>query len=301
MAPREVVAPDALEVMGSLEMAVDEAEQQRRLKLAGWIASADNPLTARVMANRLWQFVFGAGLVETPSDFGGNGIRPSHPELLDWLAADFVEHGWSTKHLLRQMLSSETFKQSSQPREEAVAIDAAARTLWRFPPRRLEAEAIRDSILTATGVLDLEAAGGPGFYLLEVDRENVYHYQPKEETGPAEWRRMIYLFKVRQEQDAVFGAFDCPDGSQVTPRRTRSTTPLQSLNLFNSTFVMQQAELLAAKFESQPDPAAAIIKRLYGRPAKPSEVVDARLLISEHGLEAFCRAMLNTNELLFIF
>ena len=301
MAPREKVAPDALEVLGSLGMSFDEAEQQRRVKLAEWIASQDNPLTARVMANRLWQFVFGAGIVETPSDFGGNGIAPSHPELLDWLAADFIKEGWSIKQLLRKMLISETFKQASLPREDAAAIDADARTLWRFPPRRLEAEAIRDSILSATGVLDLDAAGGPGFYLLDVDRENVAHYHPKEEIGPAEWRRMIYLFKVRQEQDAVFGAFDCPDGSQVTPKRTRSTTPLQALNLFNSRFVIQQAKLLAGKFAEAPDPAAGIIAQLYGRPAKSSELVDARPLIAEHGLEAFCRAMLNTNEFLFIF
>lgn len=301
MAPREEVAPDALEVFGSLAMSLDEPEQQRRVKLAEWIASQSNPLTARVMVNRLWQFVFGTGLVETPSDFGGNGLPPSHPELLEWLAADFIANGWSAKSLLRKMLISETFKQASLPRDEASSIDAGARTLWRFSPRRLEAEAIRDSILAVTGVLDLETTRGPGFYLLDVDRENVAHYHPKEKTGPAEWRRMIYLFKVRQEQDAVFGAFDCPDGSQVTPKRTRSTTPLQALNLFNSNFVIQQARLLAGEFENHSDPAAGILQRLYGRPAKSAELVDARFLISEHGLEAFCRAMLNTNEFLFIF
>lgn len=301
MAPREEVAPDALEVLGSLGMSLDEPEQQRRVKLAEWIASQSNPLTARVMVNRLWQFVFGAGLVTTPSDFGGNGIPPSHPELLDWLAADFIANGWSTKSLLRKMLISETFQQASLPRDEAAAIDAGARTLWRFPPRRLEAEAIRDSFLSVTGVLDLAATRGPGFYLLDVDRENVAHYHPKETIGPAEWRRMIYLFKIRQEQDAVFGAFDCPDGSQVTPKRTRSTTPLQALNLFNSDFVIQQASLLAGEYVNHSDPAAGILERLYGRPAKPTELADARLLISEHGLEAFSRAMLNTNEFLFIF
>lgn len=300
LAPREEVAPDALEVLGSLGMSFDETEKERRVKLAEWITSQKNPLTARVMVNRLWQFVFGTGIVETPSDFGGNGLPPSHPELLDWLASDFIASGWSTKSLLRKILISETFKQASQPRDEAASIDAGARTLWRFPPRRLEAEAIRDSILAVTGVLDLEATSGPGFYLLDVDRENVAHYHPKERTGSAEWRRMIYLFKIRQEQDSVFGAFDCPDGSQVTPKRTRSTTPLQALNLFNSDFIIQQASLLAAAVEGG-DPAVVVIERLYGRPANPSELADAGHFISEHGLKAFCRAMLNTNEFLFIF
>ncbi len=298
MAAREEVAPDALEVMGSLGMGMDEAEQQRRVKLADWIAAEDNPLTARVMANRLWQFVFGTGIVDTPSDFGLNGTMPTHPELLDWLAATFVEDGWSSKNLLRLMVTSQTFQQSSGPRPAAAEIDASARYLWRFPPRRLEAEAIRDSILSVCGTLDVEAAGGPGFYLHDVDRENVVHYHPKEETGPAEWRRMVYMFKIRQEQDAVFGAFDCPDGNQVVPKRSRSTTPLQALNLFNSPFVIRQAGELAGRIGENPGRSYEL---LYGRPATAEELADANSFIAEHGVRAFCRAMLNTNELLFIF
>ena len=129
-------------------------------------------------------------------------------------------------------------------------MDADSRFLWRFPPRRLEAEVIRDTILAVTGALE-NRVGGPGFYLLDVDRENVVHYFPKEETGPAEWRRMVYMFKIRQEQDAVFGSFDCPDGNQVTPKRSSSTTPLQALNLFNSRFVIQQAGLLAKRLAAE--------------------------------------------------
>lgn len=298
MAKREEVTPDALEVMGTLGMTIDEIEQKRRVKVADWIASKENPLTARVMANRLWQFVFGAGIVDTPSDFGLNGTKPTHPELLDWLAAELMENGWSSKALLRLMLTSETFQQSSQPRTEATKIDASARYLWRFPPHRLEAEAIRDSILAVCGTLNLEDTSGPGFYLLDVDRENVVHYSPKEITGPKEWRRMVYMVKIRQEHDAVFGAFDCPDGNQVAPKRSRSTTPLQALNLFNSPFVIQQADKLATRIGTNP---AKAFDLLYGRPATQEEIADSTTLITEHGIQAFCRAMLNTNELLFIF
>ena len=299
MAKRETVAPDAPEVFGSLGMAMDEPEQLRRQKLAAWIASGQNPLTARVMVNRLWQFVFGVGIVDTPSDFGGNGTAPTHPELLDWLAAEFVENGWSIKHILQLMLESETFQQASLPRPKMARIDAAGRFLWRFSPRRLEAEAIRDSILAAAGTLD-RSMGGPGFYLLDVDRENVVHYHPKEETGPAEWRRMVYMFKVRQEQDAVFGAFDCPDGNQVIPKRSRSTTPLQALNLFNSHFVMTQAEKLAARLGEEGGIRRAF-ELAYGRLPGAEELADAEQFIEEHGLPAFCRAIFNTNEFLFVF
>lgn len=300
MAKREEVPPDALKVIGSLDLAMDTPEQARRLALADWITRKENPLTARVAVNRLWQFVFGIGIVDTPSDFGTNGTLPTHPGLLDWLASDFMAHGWSMKHTLRLLLNSEAFQRSSQPNSTAARIDATSRYLWRFPPRRLEAGAIRDSMLAAAGTLDLKM-GGPGFHLFEVDRENVVHYHPKEETGPAEWRRMIYLFKIRQEQDAVFGAFDCPDGNQVVPTRNRSTTPLQALNLFNSRFTMQQAEKLAERLKGTQSPVASGFELLYNRPATAEELADSETFIGEHGLVSFCRAMLNTSEFLFIF
>jgi hypothetical protein len=305
MAPREPIAPDALAVTGSLGMAIDEPEQQRRLKLAEWIASPHNPLTARVMVNRLWHYTFGTGIVDTPSDFGANGSRLTHPELLDWLAHDFINHHWSIKHVLRRLCNSNTFQQASRPRDDGLAIDADTRWWWRFPPRRVEAEVVRDSILAVAGTLD-PRRGGPGFYLLEVERENVFHYFPKEETGPAEWRRMIYLFKIRQEQDAIFGVFDCPDGNQVMPRRTTSTTSLQALNLFNSRFVIEQARRLAhrlareagAALEPQVTRGFAL---LYGRAPASDELTDSIDFVRAEGLDAWCRAMLNTNELLFIF
>ena len=303
--PREVVAPGALSLWQPPAMAEDEPEAQRRLRLAEWIANPAHPLTARVMANRLWHYIFGAGLVDTPSDLGVNGSRPTHPELLDWLADEFVRSGWSVKHVQRLILRSAAFRQSSMPREDALAADASSRLLWRFPPRRLEAEAIRDSMLAASGALNLQA-GGPGFYLMDVEVENVMHYYPKEEFTPAEFRRMVYQFRIRQTNDGVFGSFDCPDGSQLMPHRSRSTTPLQALNLFNSRFVLQQADLLARRLRAEAgDRPEAQARRafelFYARPPDAFEQRQSAAFIREQSLEAFARALYNTSEFLFVF
>ena len=305
MEKREPVAPDALTVTGSLGMTLDEPEGKRRLKLAQWIAGKGNPLTARVLVNRLWHYTFGRGIVETPSDFGVNGIPPTHPELLDWLAAEFMASGWSIKHMQRLILSSHAFQASSEPREDGLANDTDGRYLWRFPPRRLEAEAIRDSILAVSGALDLRS-GGPGFYLHRVQVENVMHYFPKENFGPTEFRRMVYFFKIRQEQDAIFGSFDCPDGNQVIPRRNRSNTALQALNLFNSAFVLQQSEILAKRLQDEcGDNAQKKIERafrlFYGRTPDAFELEASVKMAEGEGMQAFCRAMYNTSEFLFIF
>ena len=300
----EPVPPGTLAVFRPLTMATNTPEPDRRRQLADWIASPENPLTARVLVNRVWQQHFGVGLVSTPNDFGKNGARPTHPELLDWLASDFVAHGWSLKQLQRQILTSATWRQSSTPRGAALKMDAGSRWLWRFPPRRLEAEGIRDSILAVSGNLD-RTAGGPSFFLHEVDRENVYHYHPKEEFGPAESRRMVYAFKVRMEQDGIFGAFDCPDGSLVMPRRSVSTTPVQALNLFNSRFLLQQAEVFATRLrqEAGADPAAQIRaawQLAFNRRPTPVEEHEAVGFARVEGLPAVCRAVLNANEFLFI-
>lgn len=313
-AKREEVAPDALEVISSLGLKRNSPEQQRRRRFAEWITAPDNPLTARVIVNRLWQHHFGTGLVDTPSDFGANGTMPSHPELLDWLARELVDNDWSLKHVHRLILMSNTWQQDSRPRKEGLAADAASRLLWRFPPRRLEADAIRDNILATSGVLDLKM-GGPGFSGFEVQMENVRHFFPKTNYGPADWRRMIYMTKVRQEQESVFGAFDCPDASQVMASRSRSTTPLQALNLLNSTFVLQQAGLFAKRLEREAAGQAARGKKqnatgsfrvalafelAFGRPATVNETAGASAFAMEHGWPALCRALLNSNEFLFI-
>ncbi len=246
MAKREPVAPNTISSLGQLEIDESTTEQQRRLALANWIASDKNPLTARVIVNRLWQFHFGKGLVSTPSDFGIAGVRPTHPELLDWLAQELIRHRWSLRHIHRLILSSATYQQSHRPRSDAMQIDAATEWWWRFPSRRLEAEPIRDSILAVTGSLDT-TMHGPGFSAFEVELENVRHYFPKKSYGKEDWRRMIYMTKVRLEKESVFGIFDCPDAATSVPKRSRSTTPLQAFNLLNSTFVLQQSELFAAR------------------------------------------------------
>lgn len=304
LAPREEVVPDALLVIGSLGLTNETPEQARRLALANWIASPDNPLTARVIVNRVWHYHFGTGLVSTPSDFGKNGTAPSHPELLDWLAANFMENDWSLKWLHREILSSHTYQQSSAPRAGPIAADADSRLLWRFPPRRLEAEAIRDCVLSVSGALNPQA-GGPGFLLFEIDHENVHHYFPKKEFGPSEFRRMIYMTKIRQEQDEVFGVFDCPDGGQVIPHRSRSTTPLQALNLLNSKFMLEQAEMLTQRIRREAgddttDQVIRVFELAFSREPGAAELRRAIALVEEYGLDALCRAIFNSNEFLFL-
>jgi hypothetical protein len=221
------------------------AEQQRRLNLANWIASPNNPLTARVMVNRIWLNHFGRGLVDTPSDFGVNGAKPSHPELLDWLAAEFIRSGWSIKHMHRLILNSATYQQSSLINSKAADIDRDNTLLWRFTSRRMESESVRDCLLSVSGELNLQM-GGPGFSFFKT-RGGLDGFPPLEEFTPNEMRRMIYSHKVRMEQVPVFGAFDCPDAGQSMPRRGRSTTAIQALNLFNSPFVNDRAEKFAAR------------------------------------------------------
>ncbi|MFP6886327.1 MAG: DUF1553 domain-containing protein, partial [Opitutales bacterium] len=301
---REEVGPDAIAALASLGLENKAPERERRTSLANWIASKENPLTARVMVNRIWQFHFGKGIVDTPSDFGTNGVPPTHPQLLDWLAIEFMEGDWSLKKLHKLTLLSKTWRQSSQPNPKAMKFDASSQLLWRFPPRRLEAEAIRDSILAASGVLDLRM-GGPGFSAFQVQAENVRHYFPKKEYGPEDWRRMIYMTKVRQEQESVFGAFDCPDASQSVPKRSRSTTPLQALNLLNSRFIMQQADFFVKRLEKDEGKnlsaqVARAWQLCFNRPPEPNELRDSLAFIKTEGKQQFARALLNANEFIFI-
>lgn len=302
-APREQVAPGALHNFNGATLPPDSPEETRRLEIARWITSEQNPLTARVIVNRIWQHQFGVGIVDTPSDFGGNGGSPTHPELLDWLAVEMMENGWSIKHMQRLILTSAAWSQDSRPREDAVAIDASSRLLWRFPPRRLEAEGIRDSMLAVTGKLE-QRLGGPGFSAFEVQLENVRHYFPKKNYGPEDWRRMIYMTKVRQERDSVFGVFDTPDCNQVVPKRSRSTTPLQALNLLNSSFVNGQAKYLVQRLEAESNLPQGRIVRAYelcfGRRPVEDEVELALEFIAATDWQQFARAMLNTNEFVFV-
>lgn len=300
--PKEPVAPAVLSALGDLKMTNQTSEQQRRMALAKWIASPQNPLTARVMVNRIWQGHFGTGLVQTPSDLGNNGTKPTHPELLDWLAGEFIRSGWSVKHMHRLIVLSEAYKQSSAANSRAAESDADARLLWRFPSRRLEAEAVRDSMLAVSGQLNLTMYGR-GFDLFD-KRGGLSGFNPIEKLTPENQRRMIYVHKVRREPEAVFGAFDCPDAGQSTATRRTSTTPIQALNLFNSRFTLEQSEAFAARVKKEAgDAAANQIRRAYllalNREPTADELGDTLPFIQQHGLAVLCRALFNSNEFLF--
>ena len=301
--PKEIVAPKSLSALEPIGLKRDSSDRERRTTLADWIASADNPLTARVMVNRVWQYHFGTGLVETPSDFGRNGGKPSHPELLDWLAGEFIRGGWSVKRLHKLILTSETYRQSSRIDETAQKVDADCRLLWRFPSRRLEAEAIRDSMLQASGVLNL-AMGGRGYSFFK-SRGGLSGFPPVEKFGPSELRRMIYSHKIRMERVPVFGAFDCPDAGQPMPKRGTSTTAIQALNLFNSPFVMEQAERLAAGVKARAGKDARkqtrmVYEQILGREPTATELEASVAAVERHGLSTLCRALFNSNEFLFL-
>jgi len=297
---REAVGPGALTEIGTpLDIPDAASDVERRKAFAAWVTNPKHPLTARVVVNRLWHWHYGTGLVDTPSDFGKNGGRPSHPELLDWLASELVEKGWSLKHVHRLIVTSDTYRQASAHRPDAAAKDAQARLLWRFPPRRLEAEVLRDSMLAVSGKLD-PTMYGPGFDLFEPNTNYVRVYTPKTTFGPAEFRRMVYQHRPRMQPDDTFGAFDCPDGGQVAPRRTVSITPLQALNLLNSPFVVQQAGFFAGRVEKDADPVVGAFRLAFQRSPRAEELAAARELVAKHGLPALCRALLNANEFVFV-
>lgn len=300
--PKEQVTPAVLGALGKLELASDTPEQKRRQVLADWIASAGNPLTARVMVNRIWQGHFGTGLVETASDFGRTGTKPTHAELLDWLAQEFIRSGWSIKHLHRLIVLSETYRQSTAHNSTAAAKDADVRLLWRFPSHRLEAEAIRDAMLMVNGRLNM-TMGGRGFDLFN-QRGGLSGFTPIETFSNDGLRRMVYAHKVRREREAVFGAFDCPDAGQSTARRRESTTPIQALNLLNSRFTIEQSEAFAARVTKEVgENAKQQIDRAYqlalSRRPTAEEAADAESAIAAYGLATLCRALYNSNEFLF--
>ncbi len=296
----EELPPSIPGVLGKLQPK-DATEPARRLALAQHLTRRDHPLTARVLVNRVWQKHFGAGLVDTPSDFGKMGNAPSHPQLLDWLASEFVRQDWSLKQLHRRILTSRTYQQANHPNAKAARIDADARLLWRFPPRRLEAEAIRDSMLQISGKLNLQT-GGRGFDFFN-QRGGLSDYHSKETFEADGWRRMIYAHKVRMQAVDIFGAFDCPDAGQMKPRRTRSITPVQSLSLLNSPFANRQAGFFAARVrrEAGENPEAQVthaFRLATARDPNPRELATLTTLAKNHNLEQACRVLFNTSAFL---
>lgn len=308
--PRDEVAPAAPRVLGGdLEMTSENTGAERRLAFAEWVSDAGNPLTARVMVNRVWHHIFGRGLVTTTSDFGHAGAAPSHPELLDWLAAEFVSptvsagEPWSVKSLIRLLVTTEAFTQTSFPQHRAAEIDADSRLLWRYPPRRVEAEVIRDGILQASGCLS-DDVGGRSFRIHNV-KKTYAQWEVVDNSGPGTWRRMIYQERMRRVDDRLFTAFDFPDCGQVRAQRPVSTTPLQALNLMNSQFVLDQCQRIAARAldEANGDRDRAIggcFQLLLGRDPAAEELQACREMISEQDLSLVCRALINSNEFAFL-
>jgi hypothetical protein len=311
--PRDEVVPAGPAIFGGdLNLTSKASGSKRRAEFAKWITSADNPLTARVMANRIWHHVFGSGIVPTTSDFGKAGASPTHPQLLDWLAAEFVQptlkdpattKPWSMKSMIRLLVMSDAFRQSSLPREAGLAVDAGSTLLWRFPPQRVEAEVIRDSILQASGSLD-RSIGGRSYRIHNV-KKTYAQWEVLNNHGPETWRRMLYQERMRRVDDGIFTAFDFPDCGQVRAKRPVSTTPLQALNLMNSDFVMEQSKRIAdrAQLDAGGDEAKSVdrcFQLLLGRSPDQQERKDCLALANESDLSLVCRALINSNEFAFL-
>ncbi|MDR3636313.1 MAG: PSD1 and planctomycete cytochrome C domain-containing protein [Isosphaeraceae bacterium] len=305
MQPGDEVVPSAIRSVGPpLVVPASAKDSDRRAALARWIGDPSNPLPARVMVNRVWHYHFGRGLVATPSDFGFNGGRPSHPELLDWLAGQYVDGGFTLKPIHRLILLSSAYRQSSRIDNRALRTDRDNVYLWRSSPRRLEAEPLRDAILTVSGTMN-GRMGGPGYDLWESNTNYVHVYKPKANLGPDEFRRMVYQFRPRSQQDPTLGAFDCPDSALVMPRRTVSTTALQALNLLNGSFVIDQAEAFAERLEREvgKDLGRQVDRGFllaFGRRPTAEERAAAVVLARMHGTAALCRGLYNANEFLYV-
>jgi len=306
--PRELVTAGGIASLRPLkaEFGLDEkaSDADRRAALAYWLTDVHNPLFARVMVNRLWHYHFGVGLVDTPNDFGFNGGRPSHPELLDWLAAELIRSGWSMKHVQRLIVHSATYRQASRSSPTAMKIDAGNRLLWRFTPQRLDAETLRDSILEVAGKLEANV-GGPGYYDFTTYVRNSQFYDMRDPAGPTFERRTIYRTWGRSARSQLLDVFDCPDPSTKAPQRAVTTTPLQALSLSNNSFVLRMAEACADTIRREVGPEARsqvrqLFERAYGRSPAAEESRDCEALVGQYGLAALCRVVFNSNEFLYV-
>lgn len=276
----------------------------RRLALAKWIASKDNPLTARVIVNRLWQSHFGRGIVATASDFGLRGERPTHPELLDWLAAEFVEGGWKLKAMHKLMLMSAAYRQSTRASKEALAKDPDNELLSRMSRRRLEGESVRDALLAVSGKLNTKM-GGPGVVLPELSKPAGGSRPVPITRDTAEYdRRSIYLFSRRNLRYAFLEAFDLPDSNLSCPKREKSTTAPQALALLNSPEAIAAAKAFAQRVEKEAKSETERIDRAYrlalGRPPTAKEQERATAFLKESPLSELCRALVNLNEFVYL-
>lgn len=304
----DVVSPRGLPAIRTIDadfgLKPDAPDGERRVKLAHWITNPENPLFSRVIVNRVWHYHFGTGIVSTPNDFGFSGGKPTHPELLDWLAADLKAHDWSLKHLHRLIVTSATYRQSSAMNVKAAGIDADNRFLWRKNPIRLEGEAVRDSLLEIAGKLN-PTIGGKGYRdMREYKYKGSHFYDPIPQTEVEQFRRTVYRFSPRGAKRTMLDTFDCPDPSAITPDRAETTTPLQSLALMNNAFVIRMANATAERLQTNhPDiesQVGALFRKAYGREAEHAELHRAAPFIEKHGLPAYCRVVFNSNELLYV-
>ena len=302
--------PGAFSALQMLQPSLGEmesTESDRRKALAEWITHPDNPLTPRVIVNRLWHWHFGQGIVNTPSDFGLGGSRPTHPDLLDWLAAELVRQDWSLKAIHKKILLSHAYQQVSSfpvtdPRHN---IDATNRFLWRQNPRRIEAEAVRDAVLSVSGKLN-KARGGPGFEDFKYKEAYAPEYTYITADEPKLWRRSIYRYIVRTTPDRFMTTLDCPDPANFTPKRLTTTTPLQSLALYNNEFILRQAKYFADRLKAEagdnPDAQVALAFLLaFAREPTPAETKLAlEFLKDRQSLFSLCRSLFNANEFVYV-
>jgi mono/diheme cytochrome c family protein len=308
--PLAPAVPGALSCVPGLEspfrLANPADEGQRRAALAKWVSDPRNPLTWRSIVNRVWHYHFGRGLVATPSDFGRMGARPSHPELLDWLTATFLENGGSLKKLHRLIVTSATYRQSSRHHPGHAKLDADNALLWRMNRTRLDAESVRDAVLCVSGRLDAKMGGPSVKHFLQspgIHRTPKVDYVSFDPDAPGGHRRSVYRFVFRTLPDPFMDALDCPDASQFTARRASSVTVLQALALLNDRFMVRMSQHFAKRVEPA-GPLGEQVREAYrlalGR--EPAERERARLAdyASRHGMANACRLLLNCNEFLFV-
>ncbi|AGA25359.1 DUF1553 domain-containing protein [Singulisphaera acidiphila] len=317
------VEPAFLEVLGGSKPAAPTLPpgaktSGRRLALADWIAASENPLSTRVMANRIWQHHFGRGIVRSSNNLGLQGDKPTHPELLDWLAAEFIAQGWRLKPLHRAIMTSSTYRMSSKPNEEALAKDPINDSFWRFEMRRLSAEEIRDSILAVTGALNLKMYG-PGVYPEIPPEVMAGQSQPGKGWGKStpeeQARRSIYVHVKRSLLTPILESFDVPETDRPSPVRFSTTQPTQALAMLNSGFLNQQAGVLAARLrrEAGEDTAKQVelaLKLITGRPPAEADAKRGVELIDTlrsrynadagEALRSFCLVALNLNEFIYL-
>jgi hypothetical protein len=315
--PREVAGPAFPAALGggSRRDFAGVGAAGRRAALAKWLTAPDNPLTARVLVNRVWGWHFGQALVRTPNDFGSQGDPPTHPELLDWLARDFVTHGWGLKRLHRQIMLSNTYRMASVADGPTLRTDPEDRLLSRYPRRRLEGEAIRDAMLACAGTLNPRPAGPPVVPPLSAgELTGLFDAQgkwPVTKDAAEHTRRSVYLLVRRTFTYPLFAAFDPPEMMTSCPQRPRTVVPAQALTLLNSPVAREQSAAFARRLlrECGDDPAAAVPRawRLaFGRPPAPAEVERARAFLRGRGgvpqgaLADLCLALFNANEFVYL-